>query len=49
MPPTCMSLKRKAAYTVLVQNQNNARAFVQSEHFNRLAFPKLDKACEAFV
>ena len=26
MPPTCMSLKRKAAYTVLVQNQNYARA-----------------------
>ena len=24
--PKCMSLKRKAAYTVLVQNQNNARA-----------------------
>ena len=26
MSPKCMSLKRKAAYTVLVQNQNNARA-----------------------
>ena len=26
MSPKCMSLKRKAAYTVLVQNQNYARA-----------------------
>ena len=26
MPPTCMSLKRKAAYTVLVQNPNYAHA-----------------------
>ena len=25
MSPKCMSLKRKAAYTVLVQNQNYAR------------------------
>ena len=24
-------------------------AFSESEHFNRSAFPKLDKACEAFV
>ena len=28
MPPTCMSQKRKAAYTVLVQNQNNAKGGV---------------------
>ena len=27
----------------------NSLLFLKSEHFNHSAFPKLDKACEAFV
>ena len=34
---------------VALESEQLSLLFVQSEHFDRLAFPKLDKACEAFV
>ena len=40
-------LRKRTAFSA--ESEQLSLLFLQSEHFNRSAFPKVDKACEAIV